>query len=318
LLGRAGVVLALTRAAPAHAAELRWSGPPECDRQEAVSIQVESIVGRPLASVEALSFEVTVTRDGEAWRLELVTDDRGAKGRRSLSGQSCGEVVDAAAVLIAMAIRGAGQASAAPAAETSSAPDEALPERVPRPSATGNADRTRSPSRAQAKRSPGPVFGLSGAIDTAALPGASPGIAAHAGVIGSSFRLELEGAAFLPKRLELEQGRSAEFALLSGALLGCVETPFGEARAGGCGGFELGSLSGEGRGVSEPHLGSALWEAARLELLGGYPLGHGLGLTAAAGLALALSRPDFELDGAAVYKPARLGFRGSLGVELAP
>jgi len=167
-------------------------------------------------------------------------------------------------------------------------------------------------------RAVGQVFGASAVLDTAALPGPSPGVAAHAGIIGSTLRLEVEGAAFLANRLTLEQGQSADFGLLSGALLGCVESPFAALRAGGCVGFELGKLSGEGQGVSDPHLGSALWEAARLELGGRYPLGHALWLTARAGVAIAVARPQFELDGKSVYQPAALGLRASLGVELTP
>lgn len=320
MLARAGTLLVLTRAAPLFAADLRWSGPPDCARQDAVSRQVESIVGRPLASVDALDFEVTVTRDGDAWRLELVTEEHGAKGRRSLAGQSCAEVTDAAAVLIAMAIRSAGQApvptedrpaasddvasapAAVPAGKAAPSPSAPPPEPPPRPKA----------------RPLGPVFGLSGVLDTAALPAASPGIGAHAGITGSSLRLEVEGAAFLATRLALEQGRSAEFDLVSGALVGCVERSFGTLRAGGCAGFELGRLSGEGQGVSDPHLGSALWEAGRLELGGWYPLGHELWLTARVGMAIPVSRPEFELEGKPVYRPAALGLRASLGVELLP
>lgn len=245
MLARAAGLLALTRAAPLFAAEVRWSGPPDCDRQHAVSTQVESIVGRSLASVEALDFDVTVTHDQDAWRLELVSDEHGTKGRRSLAGQSCGEVTDAAAVLIAMAIRGAGRAPD-PEATASPAPDETVPEPTP------------------------------------------------------------------------TQGRSADFNLLSGALLGCVDNAFGTLRAGGCAGFELGSLSGEGQGVSNPHLGSALWEAARLELGGFYPLGHELSLTARVGVAIPFSRPEFVLDGNPVYRPSALGLRASVGVELLP
>jgi hypothetical protein len=297
---------------------LRWSGPPECDRQHAVSAQVESIVGRALADVEALDFEVTVSHHPDAWHLELVTDEHGAKGRRSVEGQTCGEVTDAAAVLIAMAIRGA--PAQAPAAEenASPAPEEGATPAAPAPEASRK-DATLAGAAPAASTKPlGPVFGLAGVVDTAALPKVSPGIAAHAGVQGSSFRFEAEGAAFLASRIELEGGRSAEFNLFSGALLGCVDDSFGALRAGGCAGFELGSLSGEGRGVSNPHLGSALWEAARLELGGLFPLGHDLWLTARAGAAIPFSRPEFVLDGTPVYRPSVLGLRASLGVELAP
>lgn len=294
---------------------MRWSGPPDCDRQDTVSRQVESIVGRSLASVEGLNFEVTVTAAGDAWRVELVTDESGAKGHRSLAGKSCSEVTDAAAVLMAMAIRGAGQAPASDDA-AGATPGDSASEPTPEPAAPRPAPPASAPP--SSSRPLGPVFGLSGAVDTAALPHASPGIAAHAGITGSNLRLEAEGAAFFKSRLALEQGRSADFELFSGALLGCVDNSFGAVRAGGCAGFELGKLSGEGNGVSDPHLGSSLWQAGRVELGGYYPLGHELWLTVRVGAAIPFSRPEFVLDGIPIYQPSALGLRASVGVELLP
>jgi len=317
MLARAGALVVLGRAVPVSAAEVRWSGPPDCDRQHAVSAQVESIVGRSLASVDGLDFEVTVTHDQDVWRVELVTDEHGAKGRRSLAGRSCSEVTDAATVLMAMAIRGAGQPPTA-ANEPSPATEESEPESKPAPPSPKPEPPPRAAAPAPRTRPLGPAFGLSGVLDTAALPHASPGIAVHAGITGAHLRLEAEGAAFLESRLALDEGRSADFGLFSGALLGCVDNSFGAVRAGGCAGFELGKLSGEGQGVSDPLLGSSLWEAARVELGGYYPLGHQLWLTVRVGAAIPFSRPEFVLDGIPIYQPSALGLRASAGVELLP
>lgn len=300
------------------AAEVRWSGPPNCDRKDAVSRQVESIVGRSLASVEALDFEVTVTAAGGAWRVELVTDEHGSKGRRSLAGQSCSEVTDAAAVLMAMAIRSAGQAPLPTDDASAATAVEPGPERAPAPSVPTSETPASAPPPPPPARPVRPVFGLSGVLDTAALPHASPGVAAHVGVAGSNVRLEAEGAVFMKSSLKLDEGRSADFELFSAALLGCVDDSFGPVRAGGCAGFELGKLSGEGHGVSDPHLGSSLWEAGRVEVGGYYPLGHALWLTVRAGVAIPFSRPEFVLDGNPIYQPSALGLRASAGIELLP
>ena len=57
------VLLCSTRV---HAANLRWRAPAECERKDNVAAQVERLIGRPLADVTAVDFEVEVRRVADA------------------------------------------------------------------------------------------------------------------------------------------------------------------------------------------------------------------------------------------------------------
>jgi hypothetical protein len=302
-------------AAPhARAATVEWSSPADCERAEVVEARVEELVGRPLASVDEPNFQVNVTEAPGQWNLTLVTRTGGGTSRRELSGQSCGEVTEAAAVAMAMAIR-----AAVPNASENSEPSPPAETPAPAPPATAASPARDRPTPAPHPKSSGArlggVVGIAALLDTAALPAPTFGVAVGAGLRWGWLRAELQGAAFAPQTASLGEGRSAEFGLLSGALLGCIEPPTPGVAVFGCGGFELGSLSGEGHGVSNPEVGAALWAALRLEAGAEYKVNPALGLAARLGVAVPLERRQFVLDGEPVYRPAALGVRAALGVD---
>jgi hypothetical protein len=320
-LAAAAALAALGLTLPCRAAAVGWSGPADCQRAEAVSGQVERLIGQPLSEIEAPSFEVNVTHQGDTWKLELVTLTSG-KSTRVLEGPSCVAVTDAAGVAMAMAIRATESAPNDTAAgePPSETPPPAPPSRgdaplVPEP--VGPVATTETPPNDDTRL--GPVIGLAAAIDTAALPSPVVGLAARAGLRYSRLRLELDGQAFAPSRLELVNAQSAEFTLFTGALLGCFEGALPSVVVLGCGGYELGRIAGEGgRGVSDPVLGSALWQALRVEAGVELPPAAGMRLTARFGASVPLARPDFQLDGNTVHRPASMTLRAAVGAMLLP
>jgi hypothetical protein len=157
------------------------------------------LLGRPLAEVDTVDFELTLTVHEGRWRVALVSIERARDERRLrvLTGNSCTEAADTAAVAISLAIRSAesadgssesfaeepGPAAASPKpAEPvpSPAPKDERPERSPAP--------TRSPV--------GAVVAASVLIDFGALPRASPGIGVAAGVTWSFLRATALGQFF--------------------------------------------------------------------------------------------------------------------------
>jgi hypothetical protein len=118
-----------------------------------------------------------------------------------------------------------------------------------------------------------------------------------------------------PRTQELAEDRSGQFDLLAAALLGCVEPGASKLSVVGCAGFELGRLAGEGRGVSDPEIGAALWAAARVEVGAEFELYPTLRLATRLGVAIPLERREFVLDGQPVHRPAALTARGALGVD---
>jgi hypothetical protein len=318
-LAAAAALGALALSRPCRAAEVGWSAPADCQRAEAVSGQVERLIGQPLSEIEAPSFEVNVTQQGDTWKLELVTLTS-AKSSRVLEGPSCSAVTDAAGVAMAMAIRATESAPSDSAA--GEPPPEAPPPAPPSsgaplvPEPVGPVAMSDTPPNDDARL--GAAIGLAAAIDTAALPAPVVGLAARAGLRYSRLRLELDGQAFAPSRLELVNAQSAEFTLFTGALLGCFEGTLPSVVVLGCGGYELGRIAGEGRGVSDPELGSALWQALRVEAGLELPPAAGLRLTARFGASVPLARPDFQLDGNTVHRPASMTVRAAVGAMLLP
>lgn len=307
----------LLLAASAGAAELDWHGDANCDRSEFVAEQVESLVGRSLADVDGLRFDIRVgPRPDDSWELTLITRDAtgAVVGERSFQERSCVAVTDASAVAIAMTIRSAEESP--PPASVVQEPEETTAPPPPTPIA-GERDRPATPPAPASNGRTTPRFAASVAAvtDTGALPNPVLGAALGFSLRSGSLRLRAEGAWFAPTTDRLTTGLSTEFELVAGALLVCFERPLGSAAVLGCGGYELGRMSGEGRGVTAPRSESVLWQAARLEAGASWTIATGFRLLTLAGVALPVDRHEFELDGIRVHRSA-FGLRAQLGAEL--
>jgi len=312
LVVAASMLALLSRTRTGEAAELGWSAPPDCARAEFVATRVEDLVGRPLAEVEGLDFGVTVERDGTAWKLSLATRvGSEPASSRVFTGQSCSEVSDAAAVAMAMAIRGS--APVPPANEPTDEPP-IPPAAASSPAPPPRDEVSTPPQQSSGSRWSGRV-GLGAVLDTAALPEPTVGILAGGAVHWSVLRIEGQFEAFAPQRVGLPGGASGQFDLLAGALLACAAPAGSPVAVLGCGGLELGRLSGEGSGVSDPELGTALWIAARAEAGLAVRVGAAWQLVPRVGVAIPLARPEFVLNDSPVHRPAALSLRAGLGIE---
>jgi hypothetical protein len=300
---------------PAEATPLRWNAPADCARSESVAARVEELSGRSLATLDDPSFEVNVVHDGDAWHLTLVTRTAAATSRRELGGRSCDEVTGAAAVAMAMAIRATAPqpVDSEPAAASTPASPEPPPAPIAASPATAPAAATAPPQNGEKTTRVAGIAGIAALLDTAALPGPTAGVGLSAGLRFASLHAELQGEAFASRTATLDAGRSGKFGLLAAALLGCVDPPRRGLALLGCAGIELGRLSGEGSGVSNPELGSVLWFAARLEVGAGVEVSPGLRLLARFGVAVPFERREFVLDGEPVHQPAALSLRAALG-----
>jgi hypothetical protein len=307
--------LAVLFATPAGAAELRWEDSNECARQDAVVRRIESLVGRDLASVDGIRFEVSVQQSPNKLRLRVVTvPTHGSPNTRWFEGKTCDEVSDAAAVAMAMAIR-------------AEAPAEDLPSKPPAREASVEAQPDVSPSLDRGPQPEAPrvapstvdrqlvhaAFGAAMAADSSALPGVAAGVDVGAALVLPYARLEARGVLFPPRARAVEGDRGGQFSLLAGALFACAT--LAERRALGCVGYELGRISGEGTGVRHPLLGAALWQSVRLEAGLAWPISTDLRLTLRAGVSLPIDRPEFQLDGSAVHQPGAVAVRAAVGVE---
>jgi hypothetical protein len=309
------------------AAELRWSGPESCAERESVVEQVGELLGRPLAGVRGVDFEVKISHEkaNDEWRLHLETIEQNAGDRRTreLSGKTCSELTGAAAVAITMAIRASENPEPAePGPATAEhATENARPVRVrpakPVTSARGP-DAVRASPAAKTSRPDRlrPSLALAAVGDVGALPGAAPGVQLEASLGWRSLRGILFGALFASQRARAPVSQSeGEFQLALGGLLICVEQPQSGVRGLGCAGMEVGEIAGQGIGVSDARSGSSSWQAGRAELGLLVPLAPNVHLMGRAGAAIPLVRREFVLDGEPVHRASAVTFRALAGVE---
>jgi hypothetical protein len=318
-------VVALAMPLAARAAELRVSAPEPCAEAAAIRAQVESLIGRPLAEVERVDFDVAITaRPGGDFMLTLRISEREAgaeAGTRELLGASCAEVSDAAAVAIALAITGdeaplaqrlAAEHARATAAATAAPPE--LPPPAPAPVVTA------APAPARAAE-PSPrwfAVALGGVLDGGTLPALAPGAQLELVAGLGAFSLRVYGGALAPQEASLPgSDAGAELGLLLGGGLLCGERAFTALRMLACAGAELGALSGQGKMIAEPEERSVLFGALRADVGAGIELQPSLWLIARGGVAVPLARREFQINrGMTVHRPASVAGRALLGLEL--
>ena len=312
------VTAVLLASPPLRAAEIRWSGSPDCRRELEVAEQVESMTGRPLATISIADFELQVAHtDANQWQVELKTRLRdGAESSRSIVGAGCAEVTDAAAVAIALAV---GPQESAPAPVESGQP-------APRVAFSAPAPTTQTPTQPTDRSSLEWALGLGGTLDSSSTPNPAVGGALRLAMSWrptpnsqASLRFELEGALYAPTEITNLRGQGGQFRLGYVAPLVCGARPLRATALLACVGYELGQLSGEGAGsaVTDSRRRGTFWSAARAEVGILVPIGAAVHVTGRLGAALPFVRREFVLDGSnVVFQPAAFSARGQIGFEL--
>jgi hypothetical protein len=245
----------------------------------------------------------------------------GETGRRELTGASCAEVVEQGAVAIAMAAQSKADELAAPEAQPAAITAESSQPTVVTPSGKIRADEpNNAPAAETTKRSHTRfAMALGAAADAGTLPATSPGLELDAALDVAVLRLQALGAIYLPQSRELSSERGGRFSLALAGALACLRWRLESWALLGCGGFELGRLSGEGEGsdVGYRRLGASLWAAGRAEVGALAPISQRFALVLRGGVALPLARRPFVLDGRdVVHRPSGLAGRAFLGVQV--
>jgi len=278
---------------------------------------VEEISGERLDAVDGLDFSVSAQQSGDgSWELELVTRDGSAAepSRRKFTGPLCSAVMDAAVVAIAMSIQSNAPRSKTEETELASEPP---PKRNPAaPPLPGPVS-----SKRPGKPAPMPariefIAGAALLVDSSSLPDASAGALIDLALRRGTLRFGFEGSILPASQIDLEGGALGEFELMALAGLVCLDRRLEGFALLGCGGYELGEMSGMGVGVTTPHERSRLWQAVRAELGGALALEPWLRALLRAGVAVPVTRSEFQVDGTTVHDTAGLTLRLSLGLEV--
>jgi len=91
----------------AWSAEVRVRAPDDCADAGAITEQVDGLLGRALATVDGVDFDVDVAAvSKQAWRVRVDAVSRadGSRRTREIAGHGCAELAEAAAVAIAMSV----------------------------------------------------------------------------------------------------------------------------------------------------------------------------------------------------------------------
>jgi hypothetical protein len=292
-----------------------------------------------------LRVEVAVRKAGaERWVARL--DVRGAAGgRRDLEGGTCREVIDAAALVIALAVEDEGHVAAqvlplvlegepelggdepdggvregrAPvrvpraARRVEVAGDHAIEPGEPVDKAEYDFDAAAPGGRGQVAAVHTRLAARAGGSGAAGvLPGATAGL--DLAVSGWRERNGVElSASFFAETSARQNGSGARVGMWAAGLRGC--RTFGPAAA--CGGGELGRMIGRGMDVPRPRKAGAVWAAVGGSLWLRRHVGGAAAIYAGLEGILPITRPRFTVgDDPLVYQPEVVGARALIGLEL--
>lgn len=318
----------------ARAAEVVARGPHGCPDAGELTFRVERRMNMPLAQAAPLRFDVTMEQATSGHRARIEVTPRG--WRRELAAPDCEELAEAVSIAIALALGNVATPSAdgaeSDAHDTTALPQPSEPARTAA-AATGVAhtgDAATRPGEDAARQAPPALAGAfpeaSVSVwmlaDAGSLP--SPAAGVGLGIEAAWRRLELRVLATLLFEQEVEvestlpERVGARLGLWTGSALGCT-LPWGERaalRPFACLGLEVGRLSGEGTGVSDPLRGGALWLAPQVHVGAAWAIpDSALRLQVALLGAAPLNRDEFTLRGiGAVHQPSPWIGRLSAGV----
>jgi hypothetical protein len=261
-----------SRLAAAEHVAVEWAAPQACPSEASLRQAVEAHLGQPLALTREqplnISAQVVADRDGYTARLRFQSGS--GLEERVLEHPECPKLLDAAALVIALAIDPERvNARQAPGAPPTAEPAVAAPRPGPAllaarpvppalaPAVTSNASPARDgapPSRPERRGTPlhypMSVFGLLGGQ---ALPGVGAGVGVDIGLARGHFELSLVARYWLPRSRAVPDIESAEISLawLSGEVRGCGVPWLGAVRLRLCGAVGGGDLWGRGVAVGK-------------------------------------------------------------------
>jgi hypothetical protein len=285
---------------PVH---IEWVAPAGCPSHEEILGVVERIVGSS-ALRSAVDARVTVTQDEHEFHAEVIVSASGATSTRSVTGESCRAVGDAAALIVALAANpDANPAPPAPARPASAPPPAIEPVASPA-----------SPDRRRA-----PFLGASLFVDLGSLP--STGLGGELGIGWNPLHLDLEivGAILASQRAlasSPSQGADLQFARVGARA--CYELFDAPLDVGPClgGGVEWIWATGFGSPPDQP------LNATGNMLVGSFG-GRAIGrLSSRVVLRLVVeasvpsTRPNFEVEGGSqVFRMSAVSVLGTAGAE---
>jgi hypothetical protein len=314
--------------------------PAECPDRSALEAELSRLLGEATMRGTPLQARVRIEKPpGKVFRLRLqLKQKEGRTSERTLEGASCQTLSETAALLIAIAHDPSAVVERRPAPLIAQPP---APAREPPPAVPAVASAPAAPPWAWTTPAPlppslalglvlraGPLFGVGD------LPGPHAGFAIGAALRLEAYRIDaaFELGAGSASTIDARPDAGADFVRLAGVVRGCrVIVPLDGGAwprpslgldLSGCLGVELGTLSGEGFGVTNPERGSAFWAAPRADVRLGLGIAGPLGVAADVGLAVPVDPRRYVLRGGddagvlVVHEPAVVAGRAAIMAEI--
>jgi hypothetical protein len=324
----------------ADAVALAWEAPAGCPDEAAVRRALAGYLGEaPRAEAGAAVKAVArVTRGGGAYRLALRMETASGVDERETTATDCAVLVDATAVIVAVAVDpstvlGRGDAAPQPVEPTPEPgepepsepePNEPEPsELAVEPTPAPIVDPTGDAATPEPPPLPGPRvrFGIrvGGGVDVGVLPGLAGGLRLAGSVFGRRWRAELRGDYWFPRTATVADGIGGRVSLLGVGGRGCVVP--GVARVALefplCVGLESGAMRGDAVGdrVASPTTSRRFWLAADGSAGVAWAPRRFLALVLQAELVVPLVRAGFRVGEREVHRAGPVAGRGLLGVE---
>lgn len=298
--------------ASVSAAVLHWDAPEGCPDAHDLERETEQVLGESLARFQLeVSAVVTAGPTQLTLTLRMNVPVGEALRVREVQATSCQELMEAAAVAIALAAAESGKAPP-PSAAAVVPFDPGPPEAPPRPGA----------ARARASEAEsGVVIGLGALSDWGVLPAAGIGAELQLGWRLDWLWLGL-GASWLPARsMALSRDVRAAFGMYAAELLLCGQHRLSQLRLVGCAQAELGEIDAQLVAPQAGELRRTPWRALGLRALASYRFAPPLEVAVGVAAITALTRPEFfrdERESLAEHQPATVGMRLWLGLIFCP
>ena len=286
---------------------LEWSAPPDCPTAAEVARDAEDLSGTRVAQARSLQIVGAVQAVGASrWQLTLrITTATGSR-TRTLEADSCQELAEVAATLIAVALEEP-EPEPKPEPEAEAEPEpEPLPEPDPAP----------EPPQDPALRWRA-VLGAEASLGLGALPGPAGVLSLSAGAERAWVRAEVEADVWLPREGVLSGDAGGSMQLWTLGVRGCGVPSAAPIRFPICAGLEAGQMAGEGRGVDNPRRAALPWVAVELGAGLRADVHTHIALRVDARAAVPLLRPGFTLDGqGTVHRAAVVAGTFGAGLEV--
>jgi len=305
--------------------ELTWEAPQDCPTADEVRAEIARLLGPSETSRGTIVARAVVVQEGEAFRLELRAADAsagGAGGSRSLTGESCRTVADAAALIVALMIdpeavavaqAGSPVVDAPPLAESTPPipppavepvvpPSPSPPRAAPEETASGLAPVPVAATTASSPlvRAESPAFVGAGIVgDLGSLPGLAFGPSLHGGLVFGALDLRLRLLFLPPRRSAAEAPPTAagDLWLFAGGVAVCWTPLRARIELGACGGLEGGVMLGEGSGVTRSVRDGAPWIGPWAVARAAFEVTPWLAASVALEAMVPLNRPAFVIEG---------------------